>query len=95
LIVAEVVIGSDHLKTFLAGWRALFGGEMKALTRIMERAKREAIVRLVKQSTAAGYNALCNVRVDSADIGGVNAGRKKPMAACIATGTAYRTRRGA
>lgn len=95
LIVAEVVIGSDHLKTFLAGWRALFGGEMKALTRITERAKREAIVRLVKQSTAAGYNALCNVRVDSVDIGGVNAGRKKPMAACIATGTAYRTRRGA
>lgn len=95
LIVAEVVIGSDHLKTFLAGWRALFGGEMKALTRITERAKREAIVRLVQQSTAAGYNALCNVRVASVDIGGVNAGRKKPMAACIATGTAYRTRRGA
>ncbi len=77
LIVAEVVIGSDHLKTFLAGRRALFGGEMKSLTRITERAKREAIVRLVQQSTAVGYNALCNVRVTPASAA-VRSGRTHP-----------------
>lgn len=91
-VTSQVVIGSDYLKSWLSAWRKLFGGEMKSLRLIQERAKREAIVRLIESARDLGFNAVCNVRISGADIGGNTSGGKNkvPMAAVIATGTAYR-----
>jgi len=91
LVLAEVVIGSDYLKSFFAKWRNFFGGEMKSLQTLQERGKREVILRLVEQAREQGYNAICNVRVAPADIGGNSTAKKKqmPMAVVIASGTAY------
>jgi uncharacterized protein YbjQ (UPF0145 family) len=90
MMVSEVVIASDYLKNFLSSWRTIFGGEMRAYSRITDRAKREAVDRLAKQAQAAGFNAICNVRIQTVDIGGSMAQRKMAMAACVASGTAYR-----
>lgn len=92
VVMAEVVIGSDYLKTWLSAWRNLFGGEMKSFQKLTERAKREVKLRLIEEALDRGYNAICNVRISSADIGGNTSGQKTkmPMAAVIATGTAYR-----
>jgi len=91
VVMSEVVIGSDYLKTWLSSWRKFFGGEMKSFRTLQERAKREAVLRLSEKAVAQGYNAICNVRIAGADIGGNTSGgkRKIPMAAIIATGTAY------
>lgn len=91
-VTSEVVIGSDYLKTWLSAWRNLFGGEMRSFQALTERAKREALLRLVDRTQELGFNAICNVRVSGADVGGNTSGRKNkvPMAAVIATGTAYR-----
>jgi uncharacterized protein YbjQ (UPF0145 family) len=90
-VMSEVVISSDYLKTWLSKWRNLFGGEMKSFRSLQERAKREAILRLSEQTVAQGHNAICNVRIAGADIGGNTTGGKNKvvMAAIIATGTAY------
>jgi len=96
LVVAEVVIGSDYLKSFLAQWRNLFGGEVRSFQTLTTRAKREAINRLKRAAMDQGFNALCNVRISSADIGGgTNSKNKTPMASVIASGTAYYTSRSA
>ena len=89
LVVAEAVIASDYLKSWLASWRNIFGGEVRSFQRLQNRAKREALARLRKAAMSGGYNAPCNVRVDAADIGGGTSSRKTPMASVIATGTAY------
>ena len=89
LVVAEVVIASDHLKSFLAQWRNLFGGELRSFQTLQTRAKREAVTRLIRAALSRGFNAICNVRIESADVGGGNSQRKTPMAAVIASGTAY------
>ena len=91
LVLAEVAIGSDYLKSFFANWRNLFGGEMKSFQTLQERGKREVILRLVEQAREQGFNAICNVRVSPADIGGNTTAKKKqmPMAVVIASGTAY------
>ena len=89
LVVAEVVIASDYLKTFLASWRNIFGGEVKSFSRLQTRAKREAVQRLVEQAKAGGFNAICNVRLDTVDIGGATSSGKFPMATILASGTAY------
>jgi uncharacterized protein YbjQ (UPF0145 family) len=86
-----VVIATDYMKSFLARVRNIFGGEVRSYTKLMIRARREAVVRLKHQAVELGYNALCNVRLETADIGGTASGRGVSMAAVLAWGTAYRT----
>ncbi|MCU0961092.1 MAG: YbjQ family protein [Pirellulaceae bacterium] len=96
LIVAEAVIGSDFLKTFLASLRYLIGGEVRSFRSLLDRARREATLRVLEEAHAAGYNAICNLRLDSADIGGnaATSGQKGTvMAAILASATAYQAAR--
>ncbi|MEX0611716.1 MAG: heavy metal-binding domain-containing protein [Pirellulales bacterium] len=89
IIVGEVVIASDYLKTFLSGLRKIFGGELRSYNSLLGRARREALQRLVERARAEGYNALCNVRLESVDIAGNTKARRMPMAAIVASATAY------
>lgn len=87
-LYAEVVISSDYLKTLLAGLRNIFGGQVNSFQSLLIRARKEALQRLVEEAEAKGFNAICNVRLETAQIGG---GTKKGvmMVAIQATATAY------
>ena len=91
MICAEVVISSDYLKSYLGSWKKFFGGEIRGYQRLLERARREALLRLQQQATEMGYNALCNVRLETADLAGQGNQQKKQlvMATLLATATAY------
>ena len=84
IVTAEVVIATDYLKTYLASWRAVFGGEVRSYQSLMERARREAVLRIVEAAALQGFNAVGNIRLDPCEIGG-----KAAMAVIVATGTAY------
>jgi uncharacterized protein YbjQ (UPF0145 family) len=88
-VAGEVVIASDYLKTFLSGLRRIFGGELRSYQTLLTRARREALLRVIESAKSQGYNAICNVRYDSADIGGNAKAKRIPMAAAIASATAY------
>ena len=87
ILIAEVVIGTDYLKTFLASIRNIFGGEVKSFQTLLTRSRREALQRLVEQAREQGYNAICNVRFDTADVGGGS--KKVHMSSVLASCTAY------
>lgn len=89
LVTAEVVMATDYLRRFLASVRKLLGGEIRGYQTLLERARREALLRLVEQARAEGYNALCNVRLEWADIGGNVQGEGTVMAPLLASATAY------
>ena len=90
MIVAETVIATDYFKSFLAGLRRFFGGEVRSFHSLLSRARREATQRVVEQARALGYNAICNLRLETADVGGSSANRKgATMVAIIASATAY------
>ena len=89
MMVAEVTIATDYLKNFLSGLRNIFGGEMKSYQTLMVRARREALLRIVEQARTAGYDAICNVRLETADIGGATTRKKVAMCSIVASGTAY------
>ncbi len=89
LIVAEVVIACDYFKAFLASWKLLFGGNVRSYQRVVDRARREAALRVLEQARSLGYNAVCNLRIESADVGGNTQQSQMPMSAVIAFGTAY------
>jgi len=88
-LIGETVISSDYLKTFLAFFRNIFGGEVKSFRTIMERARRESLLRVKEQAQELGYNALCNVRFDTADVAGSGSRKKIVMASIVASATAY------
>ena len=91
-VCGEAVVASDAFKTWGFGLKNVVGGESRAFTRLFDRARREALVRMKQQALELGFNAICNVRYDSADVGG-NAGTKKNgssnMAISIVSGTAW------
>jgi len=89
LMVAEVVVATDYLKSFLAKLRNIFGGEVRSYQSLLERARREATLRILARARHQGYNAVCNMRYQTADVGGNSTMRSVAMVAILATGTAY------
>jgi uncharacterized protein YbjQ (UPF0145 family) len=89
LVIGEAVIATDYLKSFLAGLRRIFGGEVRSYQSLLTRARREALQRAVEQAREQGYNAICNVRYQSADVGGNSKMRRVAMVAILASATAY------
>lgn len=97
VVTGEAVVSSDCFKTWLFSLRNVFGGESRSFTRLFDRARREATLRMIDEARKAGHNAVCNVRYESADIAGsaavndASSKRKKAlkMAVCSVSGTAY------
>jgi uncharacterized protein YbjQ (UPF0145 family) len=87
LVTGSVVIAADHFKTFRAKWRKIFGGRFDALARMQERARREAILRMLELARSQGATAVCNVRVETSSIAGNQPG-KVSGSELIAYGTA-------
>jgi len=91
IFFGEVCIASDYYKTFAGGLRNFFGGEMKSYRSLMTRARREAVLRIIEQAAAAGFNAVGNVRLETADITGSAVQAKRGVSVTVlATATAYR-----
>lgn len=90
MVMGEVVISSDYLKNFLTKIRNIFGGEMKSLNTLLVRAREEAMIRMLKSARKGGYNAVCNVRLETAEVGSSKTAQKTTvMVSMIASGTAY------
>jgi len=88
LVSGSVVIGSDYFKTFAAGLRKLVGGEIRSFERMMARARREALCRMLEEARARGATAVINVRFETSSIGAVGGPNAMPMAEVVAYGTA-------
>ena len=89
LVMAEVVIASDYLKSFLAGLRKIVGGELRSYHSLMVRARREALLRLKARARSLGHDAICNVRYETGDIAGMKRPGSVAMVAVTASATAY------
>ncbi|MDP7033851.1 MAG: heavy metal-binding domain-containing protein [Planctomycetota bacterium] len=90
MLTSQVVIATDYFKSFLAGLSKLFGGEIRSYESLLTRAREEAITRLIEEAHVEGYDAICNLRVDTADIGGGAGSKGVVTVGIMATATAYR-----
>ena len=63
---------------------------MKSYRSLLFRAREEALLQILEEAEHEGYDAVCNLRVDTADIGGNSMQRGVPTVGIMATGTAYR-----
>jgi uncharacterized protein YbjQ (UPF0145 family) len=90
VVVGQAVIATDYLKSFLAGLKKLLGGELGSYLSLLDRARREAVLRMLEEARRGGYDAVCNLRLDTADVGGSGIAKGVVMVALMASGTAYR-----
>ncbi len=63
-----MVISVDYFKRSVAGLRALVGGRMKTYETLLDRARREAILRMKQQAKQLGANMVFNVKLETASI---------------------------
>ncbi len=89
MVTGEAAIATDYLKTFLADLRKLVGGELRSYQSLMLRARREAVLRMLEEARSQGYDAVCNVRLNTSNISGISR-KRPPVVEMLATGTAYR-----
>ncbi len=87
LVTGNTVIASDYLKTFLSGFRMIFGGEMRSYSTMIERARRESRLRMVETAQRMGATAVINVRFETSPIG-LSSGQAAPMSEVLCYGTA-------
>lgn len=75
LVHGAVVVSSDYFKSFVAGLRNLFGGRFRGYETLMERARREAVLRLKEDARSKGAKLVVCVRFETTTIsrGGVPA----------------------
>lgn len=93
-VCGNVVISVDYFKRFLAKLRNLIGGEIKSYSPLMDRARREALMRMKEQAPDA--DVILNVRFETCSIGGGETSSDKNPLTCVeifAYGTAIKLRR--
>ena len=69
LVVGHVVLGCDYGKQILARVRDIFGGEVRSFGRVLDRCRREALLRMQQQANALGSELVVNVRFTTAMMG--------------------------
>jgi uncharacterized protein YbjQ (UPF0145 family) len=67
LVYGSAVISVDYFKRLLAGLRNIFGGTVKSYESLIDRARREALLRMKER--AQGATLIVNVRIETATIG--------------------------
>ncbi len=68
LVMGNVVISQDYFKRFAASIKGIFGGNIRVLEPLLERARREALIRMKGVAHARGYHTIINVRIETATL---------------------------
>lgn len=55
-------------KDIMAGFKNMFGGELKAYTELLHESREEATNRMIEQAHSTGANAILNVRFSTSSI---------------------------
>lgn len=88
LVSGSVVVSSDYFKTFVASFRNLVGGRFRGYESLLERARREALLRMKQQARDDGCRLVIGVRFHTTQV----AGSQTPSVEVMAYGTAVRVR---
>ena len=89
LVSGSVVIANDYFKTFVAGLRNFFGGKISTYETLLDRARREAVLRMKDQAKALGAEAVFNVKYETSNISGQYS-KRLPILEVHAYGTALK-----
>lgn len=87
LVSGSVVISVDYFKTLAASLRNIFGGRVGAYESLLDRARREAALRMQEEARQLGADTVYNVKYETSRIG-ENAAKGLGSVEVLAYGTA-------
>ncbi len=90
LVHSSVVISQDYFKMIMGSLVNLFGGRIHAYEALMDRARREAIVRVKKQARDMGATAIYNLRLETSSISQGSTNKQLGTVEVIAYATAFK-----
>lgn len=68
-LVQGSTVRSKHIgRDIMAGFKNVFGGELKGYTELLKESRAEAVERMIKQAESVGANAVLNVRFSTSSI---------------------------
>ena len=68
MVKGNVVISADYFKMFVAGLRKLVGGRLRTFESLLDRGRREAVLRMKEEAKALGANKVFNVRFETSSV---------------------------
>ena len=68
MVQGSVVVSSDYFKNIAAGLRSFFGGRLSSYESLMDRARREAVLRMKEDAQARGANVIVNVLFETCNL---------------------------
>ena len=86
LVSGEAVISVDYFKTYVASLKNLFGGKLNSIESILDRGRREAILRM--REKAIGANFIVNTKIEQIMMNDTSNKNENPKCALIVYGTA-------
>lgn len=89
LFVGSVVIANDYFKTVTSLLRNVIGGRMVAYESLVDRGRREALLRMKEEAMAWGASQVINVRFETSDLMG-ESNQSAGMIEIMAYGTGIR-----
>jgi uncharacterized protein YbjQ (UPF0145 family) len=84
VVSGSVVVSSDYFKSFVAAFRNLIGGRFRGYESLLERARREALLRMKQQARDGGSRLVIGVRFHTTRV----AASQTPSVEVMAYGTA-------
>ncbi|MFW6169365.1 MAG: YbjQ family protein [Planctomycetota bacterium] len=90
-VTGHVVISTDYFKSVCAALRRLVGGRVISFEKLVERGRREALLRLKTEAAAAGADLVLNVRYETMTIARSRQGGGVMGIEILAYGTAVKT----
>ena len=88
LVASTVVIGCDYFRAFLASMRNIFGGHVSTFESLLDRGRREALLRIREEALKLKADIVINVKVDSITLDPIGYSKRPNPKTCI---TAYGT----
>lgn len=68
-LVQGSTIRAKHVgRDIMAGFKNIFGGELKGYTELLQESREEALERMQQQAAAIGANAVLNVRFSTSSV---------------------------
>ena len=68
LVTGSVVISVDYFKKFIANLRNLVGGRVSTYETLIDRARREAILRMKEDAKSRGAEMVFNIKLETSSI---------------------------
>ncbi len=87
MVVGHVVLSPDAFKSFLLGFYSFFGGRIKSYESLLDRARREAILRMKEKAMAKKAAIIINLKLEEVPLNKDNS-KQTITVVMVAYGTA-------